>query len=44
LMESTYCYNCGALLVERIGCKTKSIRLVENRCPECGMRHNFILE
>jgi pyruvate formate lyase activating enzyme len=44
LMESTYCYNCGALLVERVGCKTKSIRLVENRCPECGMKHNFILE
>jgi len=44
LMESTYCHNCGSLLVERVGAKVKSINLVNDRCPNCGIRHNFVLE
>jgi len=44
LMESTYCHNCGSLLVERVGTKVKSVNLVNDRCPNCGIRHNFILE
>jgi len=44
LMESTYCHNCGTLLVERAGAKVKSMNLVNDRCPNCGVRHNFVLE
>jgi len=44
LMESTYCHNCGSLLVERVGARVKSINLVNDRCPNCGIRHNFVLE
>jgi len=42
LMESTYCHNCGTLLVERSGSKVKSINLAGDRCPNCGIRHNFV--
>ncbi len=44
LMESSYCHNCGALLVERMGSRVKSINLINDRCPSCGIRHNFVLE
>ena len=44
LIESTYCHNCGTLLVERIGTKVKSVNLYNDRCPNCGIRHNFVLE
>jgi pyruvate formate lyase activating enzyme len=44
LMESTYCHNCGNILVERSGSKVKSINLAGDRCPNCGIRHNFIFE
>lgn len=33
--ESTWCYHCGALLIERIGYQIKSNRIVDYCCPEC---------
>ena len=35
--ESTNCFHCGNLLIERLGYKISSINLKENKCPKCGM-------
>jgi pyruvate formate lyase activating enzyme len=40
--ESTYCYNCRELLIKREGLNVKKINLVDNRCPNCGVRINII--
>jgi len=42
LMESSYCHNCGTLLVERVGASVKSVNLINERCPNCGIKHNFV--
>lgn len=34
--ESTYCYSCGALLIDRIGYHVKSNQIEDYRCPQCG--------
>jgi len=34
--ESTYCFHCGNLLIERLGYKISSINLKGNKCPKCG--------
>jgi pyruvate formate lyase activating enzyme len=34
--ESTYCFHCGNLLIERLGYKISSINLKENKCSKCG--------
>jgi pyruvate formate lyase activating enzyme len=34
--ENTYCYACGALLIERDGLTLIRNRLQEGKCPECG--------
>lgn len=34
--ESTYCYSCGRLLIERIGFSVKSNAIVNQACPSCG--------
>jgi pyruvate formate lyase activating enzyme len=34
--ESTFCYNCSALLIERIGYRIIANNIVNNRCPDCG--------
>jgi pyruvate formate lyase activating enzyme len=44
LMESSYCHNCETLLVERVGSRVKSINLINGRCPNCGIKHNFVFE
>jgi len=44
MMESSYCHNCGTLLVERNGMRVKSTNLAGDRCPNCGIRHNFVFE
>jgi pyruvate formate lyase activating enzyme len=36
--ENTRCPGCSALLVERVGFRVLSNRLVEGSCPECGRR------
>ncbi|WKZ33317.1 MAG: AmmeMemoRadiSam system radical SAM enzyme [Thermodesulfobacteriota bacterium] len=35
--ESTYCYNCGALLIERLGFRVKNNFIAESKCPKCGV-------
>jgi len=33
--ESTYCFNCGALIIERRGYSLGEVRLINGKCPEC---------
>lgn len=35
--ESTWCYSCGALLIERAGYQVKANHITDYRCPECGV-------
>ncbi|RLG18888.1 AmmeMemoRadiSam system radical SAM enzyme [Nanoarchaeota archaeon] len=41
--ESTYCPNCGELLIERRGFYISKMNLNGDRCPNCGYRQNIIL-
>ncbi|RMH38563.1 MAG: AmmeMemoRadiSam system radical SAM enzyme [Deltaproteobacteria bacterium] len=34
--QSTYCADCGALLIDRAGYTIRAYRLVDGRCPDCG--------
>ncbi len=34
--ENTYCYDCGALLIERFGFFVRQNRIQDGRCPDCG--------
>ena len=34
--ESTWCYKCGTLLIERIGYQVRSNRIKDYQCPQCG--------
>jgi pyruvate formate lyase activating enzyme len=34
--ESTYCHQCGALLIERLGFTVYRNAIQDNLCPECG--------
>jgi len=36
--EHTYCYACGAMLIERYGLELIRNRLQDGKCPECGTR------
>lgn len=36
--ENTYCYGCGAPLIERYGFFVRHNRIANDRCPECGVR------
>jgi pyruvate formate lyase activating enzyme len=33
--EDTTCYNCGALLIERLGYRIKDFILKDGACPRC---------
>lgn len=35
--ESTYCYHCNARLIHRWGFEVTANRLVNGKCPECGV-------
>ena len=35
--ENTYCYACGAILIERYGLTLRRNRLQDGKCPECGI-------
>lgn len=35
--ESTYCWNCRAMLIERRGFMVKNNAVVDSKCPECGV-------
>ena len=39
--ESTVCYNCGKLIVERFGYQTQVVGLEGSRCKFCGAELNF---
>jgi len=39
--ESTFCYSCGNLIVERLGYQTKVIGLKDSKCQFCGAELNF---
>ncbi|HID42589.1 MAG TPA: AmmeMemoRadiSam system radical SAM enzyme [Archaeoglobaceae archaeon] len=41
--ESTYCPNCGHLIIERDGFYVGKIDIDENKCPECGYRLSIII-
>jgi len=34
--ESTFCYNCSSLLIERFGYRILANRIKNSRCPDCG--------
>ena len=36
--ESSFCPDCGALLIERRGFSLQQVRLRDGRCPQCGIR------
>lgn len=40
--ESTYCHNCRELAIERKNGVIKKSNILDNRCPGCGFRLNFI--
>jgi len=35
--ESTFCYNCGRMLIERIGYRIAVNHVEDSKCPDCGM-------
>jgi pyruvate formate lyase activating enzyme len=34
--ESTFCYQCGRMLIERIGYRIASNSIKDSKCPDCG--------
>jgi len=36
--ESTFCYNCGAILIDRIGYTIRAKNIKVGACPECGTK------
>ena len=34
--ESTFCYNCGRMLIERIGYRIVTNSIKDSKCPDCG--------
>lgn len=42
--ENTYCYNCRELLIERAGGMVKKNSLLKDRCPNCGVRINVVVD
>ena len=34
--ESTFCYNCSQMLIERIGYRIVNNNVVDSKCPHCG--------
>jgi pyruvate formate lyase activating enzyme len=34
--ESTFCYNCGRMLIERIGYRIATNSIKDSKCPDCG--------
>lgn len=43
--ESTYCYNCKAMLVKRFGFEASEIKITKDaKCPECGKSQYFVMD
>jgi hypothetical protein len=36
--ESTFCYNCGRMLIERIGYRIAANHIANSCCPDCGTK------
>jgi pyruvate formate lyase activating enzyme len=36
--ESTFCYNCGRVLIERIGYHISANHIMDSCCPDCGTK------
>ncbi len=36
--ESTYCYSCGKVLIERVGYRIGANNIQKGSCPDCGAR------
>jgi len=36
--ESTFCHNCGRILIERMGYRIVANNIEDNKCPNCGMQ------
>ena len=36
--ESTFCYNCGRMLIERLGYRIVGNDIKDSKCPDCGTR------
>ncbi len=34
--ESTFCYECGVPLIERLGFSVRNNRVADGKCPDCG--------
>ena len=34
--ESTFCYQCGRMLIERIGYRIATNSIKDSKCPDCG--------
>ncbi len=41
--ESTYCPNCGKLLIKRRGFYIEKVELEDTKCPSCGYKQNIVL-
>jgi len=39
--ESTFCYSCGKLIIERVGYQAKVVGLEGSKCRSCGAELNF---
>jgi len=37
-LESTFCYNCGRMLIERVGYRILANHIKNCRCPDCGTK------
>ncbi|MHC4558612.1 MAG: AmmeMemoRadiSam system radical SAM enzyme [Planctomycetota bacterium] len=35
--ESTFCYNCGRMLIERVGYRIVANIIEDSKCPDCGV-------
>lgn len=42
--ENTYCHNCRELLIERKGFTVKKNNLIKDRCPNCGLKTNIVVD
>jgi pyruvate formate lyase activating enzyme len=42
--ENTYCHNCRELLIERKAGTVKKIKLLGDRCKNCGVKVNIFVE
>jgi pyruvate formate lyase activating enzyme len=34
--ENTFCYNCGRILIERVGYRIVTNNIKDGKCPDCG--------